>query len=60
MGKPPGQSEGPYVSPNIDHDQDMVDNGASPRIAKWIYIAVILLVLVLAVVVGVGLHVPRE
>jgi hypothetical protein len=59
MGKPPGQSEGPYVSPNIDHEQDMLDNGASPRIAKWVYIAAILLVLVLVVVVGVGLHVPR-
>ena len=37
----------------------MVENGVSPKIAKWVYIAVIRLVVVLAVVVGVGLHVPR-
>jgi hypothetical protein len=59
VGKPPGQSEGPYRSPNVDHEQDMLENGASPKIAKWVYVAVILLVVVLAVVVGVGLHVPR-
>ena len=59
MGRPPGQSEGPYVSPNIDREQDMIDNGASPAIAKWIYVAVIVLVVVLGLVVGVGLHIPR-
>jgi hypothetical protein len=48
------------VSPNIDHEQDMADHGASPRVAKWIYVAVIVLVVVLAVLVAVGLHVPRE
>lgn len=59
MGRPPGQSEGPYISPNIDREQDMADNGASPVIAKWIYIAVIVSMVVLGLLVGVGLHIPR-
>ncbi len=59
MGKPPGQSEGPYVSPNIDHEQDMAAHGASPTIAKWIYISVIVVIVTLFLVVGIGLHVPR-
>jgi hypothetical protein len=59
VGKPPGLSEGPYVSPNVDHEQDMADHGASPRIAKWIYIAVIVTLVVLGLVVGIGLHIPN-
>jgi hypothetical protein len=58
MGKPPGLSEGPYVSPNVDHEQDMAEHGASPRIAKWIYVAVIVTLVVLGLVVGIGLHIP--
>jgi len=58
MGKPPGLSEGPYVSPNVDHEQDMADHGASPRIAKWVYIAVIVTLVVLGLAVGIGLHIP--
>jgi hypothetical protein len=58
MGKPPGLSEGPYVSPNVDHEHDMAEHGASPRIAKWVYIAVIVTLVVLGLVVGIGLHIP--
>lgn len=58
MGKPPGLSEGAYVSPNVDHEQDMAEHGASPRIAKWVYIAVIVTLVLLGLVVGVGLHIP--
>ena len=59
MGRPPGQSDLEYVSPNIDHEEDVAKNGASPRGAKAIYIVVIVLVVVLAVLVGIALHVPR-
>jgi len=59
MGKPPGQSELHYVSPNIDHDEDMARNGANPRVAKVVYIVVAILVAVLVVLVGIALHIPR-
>ena len=59
MGKPPGQSELHFVSPNIDHHLDMAKNGANPRVAKAIYVVVIVLVVALVILVGIGLHVPR-
>jgi hypothetical protein len=59
VGKPPGLSEGPYVSPNVDHEEDMAAHGANPRIAKWVYIAVIITLVVLGLVVGIGLHIPN-
>ena len=58
MGKPPGQSEGPYISPNIDHEQDMAEHGASPKIAKWVFVVVGLLCVVLLFLMMVALHVP--
>lgn len=54
MGKPPGLSEGEYTSPNIDQEQDMIDHGANPRIAKLVYALVIVALLVFAVVMMVG------
>ena len=58
MGRPPGQSEGPYRSPNIDHEADMAAHGASPRIAKWIYIAAAVVFFVTFFLLMVALHIP--
>ena len=58
MGKPPGQSEGPYRSPNIDHEADMAANGANPAVAKWIYIAAAVVCVVTFFLLMVALHIP--
>jgi len=58
MGKPPGLSDGPYISPNIDHEQDMAEHGASPRAAKWLYIAIVVMCVVLGLLLMIALHVP--
>jgi hypothetical protein len=58
MGKPPGQCEGPYRSPNLDHEQDMAAHGASPTLAKWIFIAAAAMCVVLFFLLVVALHVP--
>lgn len=58
MGKPPSFSDGPYISPNIDHEQDMAENGASPRATKWIYIVIAVMCAVLFVLLMIALHVP--
>ncbi|MFT3696851.1 MAG: hypothetical protein QM831_27160 [Kofleriaceae bacterium] len=54
MGKPPGLSEGSYESPNIDQEQDMVEHGANPKVARIVYAAVILTCVVLAIVMMIG------
>jgi hypothetical protein len=58
MPKPPAQSDFHYESPNLDHDQDMADNGADTRVAKVVYIVIAVLFIVLFLLVGIGLHVP--
>lgn len=58
MGKPPTQVNEPYVSPNVDHDKDMADNGANPTASKAIYVAIALVMVILFLLVGVGLHLP--
>ncbi len=58
MGKPPGFRED-YESPNLDHEQDMAEHGASPKTAKWLYVVIIVLVVALALLVGVALHIPN-
>jgi hypothetical protein len=45
-------------SPNIDHEKDMAENGASPKAAKAMYIAIVIGFIVLFVLVGIGLHIP--
>jgi hypothetical protein len=57
MGKPPGYSE-PFVSPNIDREEDMAKTGASPRIAKGVFVAIVIALVVLFLLVGIGLHIP--
>ena len=59
MGKPPGYSNGPYTSPEIDHEQDQLEHGASPHTAKWLYIVITVLCAILFALVMIGLHVPR-
>jgi hypothetical protein len=59
MGKPPGQSEFRYVSTGIDPEEDMARHGASPLVAKVMYVVVALAFLVLFVLVAFELHVPR-
>ncbi len=59
MPKSPVESELVYKSPELDHDKDMAANGASPAVAKWVYVVAGVLVFVLFVLVMVALHVPR-
>ena len=58
MPKPPAQSDFSYESPNLDHEQDMADNGGSPRAAKAIYIVIAVLFVALFLLVAIGLHIP--
>lgn len=58
MGKPPGLSIGEYKSPNIDHEQDMVEHGTSPKVAKAVYVVIIIALVALFALVGIGLHIP--
>lgn len=58
MGKPPTQINEPYISPNIDHDQDMADNGVNPKASKVMYIVIVIALVVLFLLIGVGLHMP--
>ncbi len=58
MGKPPSMIVGPYVSPNIDHDKDMAENGANPTVAKAVFIVIALGFVALFLLVAVGLHIP--
>jgi hypothetical protein len=58
MGKPPSHSDGPYRSPNIDHEADMAANGANPKLAKWIYIAAAVVCVVTFFLLMVALHIP--
>jgi uncharacterized membrane protein len=58
MGKPPSQSDGPYISPNIDHEEDMARHGASPRATKWLYTVIIVMCVILGVLLMVALHMP--
>jgi hypothetical protein len=57
MGKPPNLIE-PYVSPNLDHEKDMAENGGSPQAAKTMYIVIVVVLVALFVLVGIGLHIP--
>ncbi len=59
MGKPPGYSNGPYISPNIDREKEQAEHGASLRATKWIYIVIAVLCAILFVLVMIALHVPR-
>lgn len=58
MGKPPVQSDVRFESPNIDHEQDMVENGANTGATKAVYIVIAILFVVFLLLVGVGLHIP--
>lgn len=58
MGKPPNLIEELGPSPNIDHEQDMAENGAPPTAAKTIYIVIAIALVVLFLLVGIGLHIP--
>jgi hypothetical protein len=58
MSKGPNLIVGPYVSPNMDHDKDMAENGANPRLAKGVYVVIAIALIALVVLVGVGLHIP--
>jgi hypothetical protein len=58
MGKGPNLIVGPYVSPNIDRDQDMAHNGADPRAVTTIYVGIAIAMVALVLLVVVGLHIP--
>jgi hypothetical protein len=58
MGKHPNLIDGPYVSPNIDHDKDMEEHGANPLLTKLVYVALVILAVVLFLFLGPGLHKP--
>jgi len=58
MGKPPNLIMELGPSPNIDHEKDMAENGAPPKAAKAIYIAIVVGLVLLFVLVGIGLHIP--
>lgn len=58
MGKPPGLIVDIGKSPDIDHEQDMAANGASPKATKAIYIAIVIVLVALFLLVGIGLHIP--
>ena len=58
MGKPPNLIENFGPSPNIDHEQDMAENGVSPKAAKSIYIVIVVALVLLFALVGIGLHIP--
>ena len=58
MGKPPNLIMELGPSPNIDHEKDMAENGASPKAAKTIYIVIVIACVVLFALVGIGLHMP--
>jgi len=58
MGKPPNLINELGPSPNLDHDQDMVENGAPATAAKAMYIVLGLAFVVLFALVAIGLHIP--
>jgi hypothetical protein len=58
MGKPPNMIEELGPSPNVDHEQDMAENGAPASAAKTIYIVIAISLVVLFLLVGIGLHIP--
>ena len=58
MGKPPNLIVGPYVSPNIDHEKDMAENGADPKATTTVYIVIAVGLVALFVLVAIGLHIP--
>jgi hypothetical protein len=60
MPKSPVESQVEYKSPDIDHDEDMATNGASPTATKWIYVVAGVLAFVLFILIAVALHVPRD
>jgi hypothetical protein len=59
MGHPPGYSNGPYVSPEIDREAEAAKHGASPKVAKGVYIVLGVLCVVLFCLLMIALHVPR-
>lgn len=58
MGKPPNLITELGKSPNIDHDKDMAENGASSKVAKPVYITIVVVLVILFALVGIGLHIP--
>lgn len=58
MGKPPNLIMELGERPNIDHEQEMAENGVSPKAAKAVYIVIIVAMIVLFALVAIGLHIP--
>ena len=59
MGRPPGQSDFDYSSPEIDRDEEQAKHGANLRVATVVYVAVGIAFVVLFFLVIIQLHVPR-
>lgn len=58
MGKPPGIRESPGKSPDIDHEKDMAENGANPKVTSITYIVMLVLLIALFALLAFGLHKP--
>ena len=58
MGKGPNLIDGPFVSPDIDREKDMAENGVNPTAAKAVYIVIIVVLVALFALVAIGLHIP--
>ena len=58
MGKPPNLIMDLGESPNIDHEKDMAENGASSKVARPVYIAIGVVLLVLFALLAIGPHIP--
>lgn len=58
MGKPPNLIADIGPSPNIDHEQDMADNGAPKSAATLMYWLIGIGFVLLIALVGIGLHLP--
>lgn len=58
MGKGPNLIDGPFVSPNIDHEAETAKNGAPRSATKAMYIVIVVVLVALFALVGIGLHIP--
>lgn len=58
MGKPPNLIEGPYESPDIDHEKEMEEHGAPPTVSRAMYIVLAIVVAALLYLVVFALHKP--
>ena len=59
MGKPPNLIADIGKSPNIDHEQDMIENGAPAWSGKAVYILIGLTLFVLSILVVIQ-HIPTN